>query len=100
MKTARIKSISTKIERTRITKRIAAMAVLLLIISSTCVFSSATIHNNAYAQGTPEQKKVLRLGYFPNVNHAQAIIGFQTGDFKKQLRDNIDVQAFTFNAGP
>ena len=43
---------------------------------------------------------MLRIGYFPNVNHAQAVIGFQTDDFKKQLGDNIDVQPLTFNAGP
>lgn len=74
-----------------------------LIIFSTSILSSLTYHpdsNYAYAQGASQQKKVLRLGYFPNVNHAQAVIGFQTGDFKKQLGDNIDVQPFTFNAGP
>jgi NitT/TauT family transport system substrate-binding protein len=43
---------------------------------------------------------VLRIGYFPNVNHAQAVIGFGTDEFKKQLGDNVDVQTFTFNAGP
>jgi sulfonate transport system substrate-binding protein len=43
---------------------------------------------------------VLRLGYFPNVNHAQAIIGIQTDDFKKQLGDDVDLQTTTFNAGP
>jgi NitT/TauT family transport system substrate-binding protein len=80
---------------------VAITVVVLLIVSSTSLFSSLTYHNYAYAQGaSTAQKKVLRIGYFPNVNHAQAVIGFGTNDFKKQLGDNIDVQTFTFNAGP
>ena len=91
---------STQITRGSI---IAITVAAALIISSTPILSSLTYQpdsNYAYAQGASQQKKVLRLGYFPNVNHAQAVIGFQTGDFKKQLGDNIDVQIFTFNAGP
>ena len=104
MITAKLKSTSTStlnLRSSRITKGIVALSVFLLIVSSTTLFSSLTYHNDAYAQGaSAAPKKVLRIGYFPNVNHAQAIIGFQTGDFKKQLGDNIDVQTFTFNAGP
>ena len=74
-----------KVSRSRITKGIVAITVVvLLIVSSTSLFSSLTYHNYAYAQGaSTAQKKVLRIGYFPNVNHAQAVIGFGTNDFKK-----------------
>lgn len=75
------------------------MTVLLLIISSISIFFSAASHNNSYAQGTPEHKKILRICHFPNVNHVQAIIGFQSCPLK-QLGDDIDVQILTFNAGP
>ena len=93
---------------TQITKGsiIATILAAALIISSTPILSSLTYHHNnnnnnyAYAQVASPQKKVLRLGYFPNVNHAQAVIGIQTDDFKKQLGDNIDLQPTTFNAGP
>jgi NitT/TauT family transport system substrate-binding protein len=27
----------------------------------------------------------LRIGYFPNLNHAQAVLGFENGDFQKNL---------------
>ncbi|MGN6630079.1 MAG: sulfate ABC transporter substrate-binding protein, partial [Candidatus Nitrosocosmicus sp.] len=30
-----------------------------------------------------QSSKTLRIGYFPNVNHAQAIIGLKNGDFQK-----------------
>ncbi len=43
--------------------------------------------------------KVLRLGYFPNVNHAQAVIGLGNGDFQRALGD-VEVKTQIFNAGP
>jgi len=43
--------------------------------------------------------KILRIGYFPNINHAQAVIGFGTGEFQKELGSNIQVQPYIFNAG-
>src|ERR1044072_897526 len=101
MKTAKIDSRSTaNLRSSRIAKRIMALSIFLLIVSSTALVSSLAYHNFAYAQGASTQKKMLRIGYFPNVNHAQAIIGFQTGDFEKQFGDNVDVQTITFNAGP
>jgi NitT/TauT family transport system substrate-binding protein len=42
---------------------------------------------------------VLRIGYFPNINHAQAVIGLGRGDFQKAL-DGIEVKTQVFNAGP
>jgi len=101
MKTAKINSRSTaNLRSSRIAKRIMALSIFLLIVSSTALVSSLAYHNFAYAQGASTQKKMLRIGYFPNVNHAQAIIGFQTGYFEKQFGDNVDVQTITFNAGP
>ena len=44
--------------------------------------------------------KILRIGYYPNINHAQAVIGLGNGDFQKALGSNIKVQTFIFNAGP
>ncbi|HEY6534462.1 MAG TPA: ABC transporter substrate-binding protein [Candidatus Nitrosocosmicus sp.] len=51
--------------------------------------------------------KTLRLGYFPNVNHAQAIIGLKNGDFQKIIENNSDnsqnnlnIKEFVFSDGP
>jgi len=44
--------------------------------------------------------KVLNIGYFPNINHAQAVIGLDNGDFQKALGKDIQVHIYTFNAGP
>ena len=54
----------------------------------------------AFAQTGSNSAKTLRIGYFPNINHAQAVIGFGNGDFQKTLGNNIKVQTTVFNAGP
>jgi NitT/TauT family transport system substrate-binding protein len=37
---------------------------------------------------------------FPNINHAQAVIGLGKGDFQNTLGNNVNVEIFQFNAGP
>ena len=51
------------------------------------------------------EKTVLRVGYFPNITHAQGVIGSQTtrtghGWFEQRLGPDVTVQWFAFNAGP
>ncbi|HEX5097182.1 MAG TPA: ABC transporter substrate-binding protein, partial [Acidimicrobiia bacterium] len=53
----------------------------------------------AGAQGKSSQPVNVRLGYFPNVTHAPALVGVESGLFQKALGKNtLDVK--TFNAGP
>ena len=68
--------------------------------------------NNVESQnnnnGLSSQSRTLRIGYFPNLNHAQAVIGLQQdGDFQKILNinsnnttKNVEVESYVFNAGP
>src|SRR5919197_616910 len=75
---------------------IAALILAGVIVSSLFYDASPKITNNA---GPPSNS--LRIGYFPNVNHAQAVLGFENGDFqKKLLSDGITVKALVFSAGP
>jgi NitT/TauT family transport system substrate-binding protein len=51
------------------------------------------------------QKTTLRVGFFPNVTHAQGVIGSQTtrekhGWFEERLGPDVTLQWFPFNAGP
>ncbi len=75
---------------------------LFLSIVSLLIITGIVVHplisNHGYAQVT--QKKVFRLGYFPNITHGQAVIGVGNGDYQKVLGDNIELKTFTFNAGP
>jgi NitT/TauT family transport system substrate-binding protein len=77
-------------------KRVFLSIIILLIIAGIVVQPS--ISNHGYAQ--VPQKKVFRLGYFPNITHGQAVIGVGNGDYQKVLGDNIELKTFTFNAGP
>ena len=53
------------------------------------------------AGAAPKQGDVtLRLGYFPNVTHASAIVGVEGGLFQEKLGDNVKLDTSTFNAGP
>ncbi len=57
------------------------------------------------ASAAPAGKTVLRVGYFPNVTHAQGVIGRQTtreghGWFEQRLGPDVEIQWFAFNAGP
>jgi NitT/TauT family transport system substrate-binding protein len=58
---------------------------------------------------TGSHSKVLRLGYFPNLNHAQAIIGLENGSFQRALSEdvtnggraeNYSIKEYMFSAGP
>src|SRR5574342_881734 len=69
--------------------------ILLIILGVMILFP---ISQQSFSQA--EDKKVLRIGYFPNINHAQAVIGIGNGDFQKELGDNIEIKSFVFNAGP
>lgn len=41
----------------------------------------------------------LRLGYFPNVTHATAIVGVERGIFEEKLGSDVTLAPQTFNAG-
>src|SRR3954469_71328 len=51
----------------------------------------------ASAAGTPAAE--LRLGYFPNITHAPALIGVANGYFQQEL-GSTKLTTQTFNAGP
>ncbi|MFL6487967.1 MAG: ABC transporter substrate-binding protein [Nitrososphaera sp.] len=76
----------------------AIYAILVAVFAVTLVTSSIPIP--AFSQTQNAQSKTLRIGYFPNINHAQAVIGLGRGDFQKALGDDVEVTTQIFNAGP
>ncbi|HEX4924049.1 MAG TPA: ABC transporter substrate-binding protein [Bdellovibrionales bacterium] len=42
----------------------------------------------------------IRVGYFANITHAQAIIGLKQGLFQKALGPEVKIETAVFNAGP
>jgi NitT/TauT family transport system substrate-binding protein len=59
------------------------------------------------ATGTTANVRVqtIRIGHFPNITHAQALVAHQLsrsghGWFEKRLGDGVSIQWFVYNAGP
>jgi NitT/TauT family transport system substrate-binding protein len=70
--------------------------------------NNAGTNNNSNSE-VSSQTRILRIGYFPNLNHAQAVIGLQQGgEFQKFMNANTDndtnsgvrIEPFVFSAGP
>ena len=60
------------------------VATLLLLITSQAIPAQITV----------------RAGYFPNITHAQALVGRATGRFEQALGNSAKVDWKMFNAGP
>ena len=43
---------------------------------------------------------ILRIGYLPVLNHAQAVIGLANGDFQKAVGKDIAIKPEVFDSGP
>lgn len=52
------------------------------------------------ARPSPPGVVAVRLGYFPNITHSQAIIGIDDGSFAHALGSSATLQPHVFNAGP
>ena len=87
--------------------------VIITIIALSSQFDSDLLLNmtSSLTSSTGiRESNVLRLGYFPNLNHAQAIIGLANGDFQKALSEysnksgeegeDISIKEYVFSAGP
>jgi NitT/TauT family transport system substrate-binding protein len=46
------------------------------------------------------EEERIRVGYFPNITHSQAVIGMANGAFQKALGDGVKIEVKIFNAGP
>jgi NitT/TauT family transport system substrate-binding protein len=68
---------------------------LILVIAGVCLAQF----------GSAEDKVTIRFGHFPNITHAQGVIGHALsrqgkGWFEQRLGSNVEIQWFTYNAGP
>ena len=75
-------------------RRLAGVAVALGLLAAACGGGGGS--STAKSSGHVD----LRLGYFPNLTHATALVGVANGIFAKDLGPNVTLQTKTFNAGP
>src|SRR6476661_3950151 len=70
--------------------------LVLLLTSVICLFAQT---------GMSQDRIVIRFGHFPNITHAQGVIAHALsrqgkGWFEQRLGPNVEIQWFTYNAGP
>ncbi len=75
----------------------AGAAIALAAVAAACSSSSTSADSSSAT--TPTAAETLRLGYFPNVTHAAAVLGVKDGTFQEAL-GNTKLETSTFNAGP
>jgi NitT/TauT family transport system substrate-binding protein len=78
-----------------------ALVPLLIVVAlavGACGSTTKAAARTDHAAGS-EAQTTVRLGYFPNVTHATAIVGVEKGIFAKAL-GNDSLKTQTFNAGP
>lgn len=80
-----------EIVRRRVERAVLAVALLLAVSACGQTVTSGTNDTDALT---------LRLGYFPNLTHAPALIGVRKGFFAAALGSGVTVEPHTFNAGP
>lgn len=74
-------------------RRLGALAVGAAFVAVSACASSAA------ADGSDTSALTLRLGYFPNVTHAPALVGLKQGFFATALGSGVTIETHTFNAG-
>ncbi|MFF8599852.1 aliphatic sulfonate ABC transporter substrate-binding protein [Streptomyces sp. NPDC015232] len=89
--------------RTTLRRGLAAAAALPLLIGAlaSCGYGSQAKNDEkkVAAEGKKLSADAVRLGYFPNLTHATALVGDQEGIFQKEL-GGTQLKVSTFNAGP
>src|SRR3954464_15879737 len=73
-------------------------AIIAAVILSSILYSAGPSSTTNGLDSEPSN--ILRIGYFPNLNHAQALIGLGTGSFQRAIGENIKINSKMFSAGP
>ena len=77
---------------------------LVLLVPLLLAFAACGDDDSPEAAGndgsTSADVPTLRLGYFPNLTHAPALVGVDQGIFADALQGKATLETSTFNAGP
>lgn len=68
--------------------------------ANVCVIAAAVMLMMGLLSGCGEKKNELRIGYFPNLTHSQALVMRSQGTVEKNLEGKYEVSWTSFNAGP
>ena len=82
----------------RLLLKFAASTLALGLIAGACGSDDKKDDAAGANTDTTSTPVKLRLGYFPNITHATALVGVKQGIYAKHLTGGLETQ--TFNAGP
>ena len=78
-----------------------SVAASLALAGCSSSGGSASESGASSAPAPADEVTTMRLGYFPNLTHAPALVGVQQGTFKAALKElGVTVTPTVFNAGP
>ena len=80
--------------------RTGLVAGLLAAVALAGCGSDSSNDSQGGAVDKAAEKVTLRLGYFPNITHAPALVGVEKGIFAEKLGANVTLAPQAFNAGP
>jgi NitT/TauT family transport system substrate-binding protein len=69
------------------------------LVAAGLALAAAAVAPSAAEASGGDEPATLRLGYFPNVTHAPAIIGVDSGTFAETLGPDVEIELSHFNAG-
>ncbi|HVJ49036.1 aliphatic sulfonate ABC transporter substrate-binding protein [Desulfitobacterium sp.] len=73
------------------------LSIVLIFLIFTGLLTACGTQNEAANSGANSN---VRVGFFPNITHSQALIGKADGSFQKAIGDAHTVEWKQFNAGP
>ncbi len=77
-----------------------ALLVPVLLLGAACGDDGGSDDASGNSGETSADVPNLRLGYFPNLTHAPALVGVEQGLFEDALEGEAELETSTFNAGP
>lgn len=83
-------------KRKNVTKTV-IIALILIVLSSILTACSSQKES---PKVTESKNVTVRVGFFPNITHSQALIGKADGTFQKSLGESNKIEWKQFNAGP
>lgn len=75
-------------------------AKVLLLALVLALSGMALIGAGCKNGGDDKKQTTVKLGYFPNITHSQALVGTSNGKFQESLGSDVKLDTKTFNAGP
>ncbi|GLH97104.1 ABC transporter substrate-binding protein [Phytohabitans aurantiacus] len=80
--------------------RLRALATVAVLATAALGGAAACGDDSSGGDSGSSGPVTLRLGYFPNITHAPALVGVEKGIFAEKLGSNVKLETTTFNAGP